>query len=113
VFQETVEKTAGTHLLRDRRHRFANNFRLAIPAGLPGQAQIAQAKPGVFGPAGAGGICLRARRHAGCLRPAEIARYHLSVCPKPYEIAQAGPEKRRHSDRASELHQGSSLAASV
>jgi hypothetical protein len=40
-----VEETAGPHLLRDRRHRFVNNFRLAIPAGLLGQAQIAQAKP--------------------------------------------------------------------
>jgi hypothetical protein len=40
-----VEETAGLHLLRDRRHRFVNNFRLAIPVGLPGQAQIAQAKP--------------------------------------------------------------------
>jgi hypothetical protein len=89
VFQETVEKTAGAHLLRDRRHRFVNNFRLAIPAGLLGQAQIAQAKPGVFGPAGVDGICLRARRHVGCLRSVQIAWYHLRASPKPYEIARA------------------------
>jgi hypothetical protein len=96
VFQETVENTAGTHLVRDRRHRFVNNFRLTILAGLLGQTQIAEIKPCVFGPGRRGWYLLAREPPCRLPLPGTDRPVSFEGLPKPYEIAQAGMEKRRN-----------------